>query len=49
MSRAEEFSAKLRTMSYENERLTSMHNSCKEELANAEKNVNMYKSRLKYV
>ena len=48
MSRAEDFSAKLRTMSYENERLSSLYNSCKEELATAEKNVNLFKSRLRY-
>lgn len=49
MSRAEDFSSKMRTLSYENERLSSMHNACMEQLTTAEKNTNLFKSRLKYV
>ncbi|KAG9313138.1 hypothetical protein JVU11DRAFT_6588 [Chiua virens] len=46
MSRAEELSTKLRTLSYDHERLMSMHRASTETALNAEREVNMYKSRL---
>ncbi|KAG6336455.1 hypothetical protein ID866_2626 [Astraeus odoratus] len=46
MSRAEDLTTKLRTLSYDHERLTNMHSASKEKLINAEKDVNLYKSRL---
>ncbi|KAF8448876.1 Afadin and alpha-actinin-binding-domain-containing protein [Boletus edulis BED1] len=46
MSRAEELSTKLRTLSYDHERLMGMHRSSTEKTLNAEREVNMYKSRL---
>lgn len=49
MSRAEELSAKFRTLSYDHERLMSMHRTANEKAANAEREMNMHKSRLAYV
>lgn len=46
MSRAENLSTKLRTLSYDHERLMDMHSASKEKVANAEREVNQYKSRL---
>lgn len=46
MSGAEELSTKLRTLSYDHERLMNMHRSSTEKALNAEREVNMYKSRL---
>ena len=46
MSRAEELSTQLRTLSYDHERLMGMHRSSIETALNAEREVNMYKSRL---
>ncbi|KAH0836788.1 Afadin and alpha-actinin-binding-domain-containing protein [Lanmaoa asiatica] len=46
MSRTEELSTKLRTLSYDHERLMGMHRSSTEQALNAEREVNMYKSRL---
>lgn len=46
MSRAEDLSTKLRTMSYEHERLMSMHRTTEEQLASSERETNLYKSRL---
>lgn len=46
MSRAEELSTKLRTLSYDHERLMSMHRTANEKAANAEREANLHKSRL---
>ncbi|KAI6113107.1 Afadin and alpha-actinin-binding-domain-containing protein [Pisolithus sp. B1] len=46
MSRAEDLSTKLRTLSYDHERLIGMHSASKEEAASAGREVNQYKSRL---
>ncbi|KAL5492669.1 hypothetical protein ACEPAI_4116 [Sanghuangporus weigelae] len=46
MSRVEELSTKLRTLSYEHERLASMHRATSEQLAAAERETNLFKSRL---
>ncbi|KAI6041231.1 Afadin and alpha-actinin-binding-domain-containing protein [Pisolithus marmoratus] len=46
MSRAEDLSTKLRTLSYDHERLMDMHHTTKEKVASAEREVNQYKSRL---
>ncbi|KAI5995457.1 Afadin and alpha-actinin-binding-domain-containing protein [Pisolithus albus] len=46
MSRAEDLSTKLRTLSYDHERLMDMHHTSKEEAASAEREAHQYKSRL---
>ncbi|KAG2144348.1 Afadin and alpha-actinin-binding-domain-containing protein [Suillus clintonianus] len=46
MSRAEDLSTSLRTLSYDHERLMGMHRSATEKAANAERETNVYKSRL---
>ncbi|KIK79748.1 hypothetical protein PAXRUDRAFT_833943, partial [Paxillus rubicundulus Ve08.2h10] len=46
MSREEDLSTKLRTLSYDHERLMTMHRSATEKAANAEREMNLYKSRL---
>ncbi|KAJ2929683.1 hypothetical protein H1R20_g7423, partial [Candolleomyces eurysporus] len=46
MARTEELSTKLRTMTYDHERLTSMHRTAVEKAANAEREANLHKSRL---
>lgn len=46
MTRTEELTTKLRTLSYDHERLTSMHRSSIEAAANAEREMNLHKSRL---
>ncbi|KAI0664322.1 Afadin and alpha-actinin-binding-domain-containing protein [Cubamyces menziesii] len=46
MSRTEELTTKLRTLSYDHERLTSMHKAETEKAANAEREMNLHKSRL---
>ncbi|KIJ65501.1 hypothetical protein HYDPIDRAFT_174941 [Hydnomerulius pinastri MD-312] len=46
MSRAEDLSTKLRTLSYDHERLMTMHRSAVEKAANAEREMNLHKSRL---
>ncbi|KAG1737211.1 Afadin and alpha-actinin-binding-domain-containing protein [Suillus lakei] len=46
MSRAEDLSTSLRTLSYDHERLMGMHRSATEKAANAEREMNVYKSRL---
>jgi hypothetical protein len=46
MSREEDLSTKLRTLSYDHERLMTMHRSATEKAANAEREMNVYKSRL---
>jgi len=46
MSLAEDLSTKIRTLSYDHERLLGMHRSATEKAANAEREMNLYKSRL---
>lgn len=46
MSRTEELSTDLRTLSYDHERLKSMHSAAVEKAANFEREMNMHKSRL---
>ncbi|OCB87664.1 hypothetical protein A7U60_g5190 [Sanghuangporus baumii] len=46
VSRVDELSTKLRTLSYEHERLASMHRATSEQLAAAERETNLFKSRL---
>jgi outer membrane murein-binding lipoprotein Lpp len=46
MSRTEELNTKLRTLSYDHERLMSMHRVAIEKAANAEREMNLHKSRL---
>jgi hypothetical protein len=46
MSRTEDLSTKIRTLSYDHERLIGMHRSVTEQAANAEREMNLYKSRL---
>ena len=49
MERTEELTTKLRTLSYDHERLMSMHRTAMERAANAERETNLHKSRLTYV
>jgi hypothetical protein len=49
MSRTEQLSTKLRTLTYDHERLLTMERTAKEKAANAEKEVNLFKTRLTYV
>ncbi|KAL1713197.1 Afadin and alpha-actinin-binding-domain-containing protein [Schizophyllum commune] len=46
MSRTETLSTKLRTLNYDHERLKSMYDAAEERAANAEREMNTYKSRL---
>lgn len=46
MARTESLSTKLRTLSYEHERLSSMHRATEEKLASAERDTNLFKQRL---
>ncbi|KAF6750793.1 hypothetical protein DFP72DRAFT_504904 [Ephemerocybe angulata] len=46
MARTEELTTKLRTLSYEHERLSSMHRSAVDKAANAEREANLHKSKL---
>ncbi|KAG6902559.1 hypothetical protein C0995_014948 [Termitomyces sp. Mi166 len=46
MSRTEELTTKLRTLTYDCERLRSLHKDAKEAAGNAEREMNVYKSRL---
>ncbi|PCH36393.1 hypothetical protein WOLCODRAFT_140389 [Wolfiporia cocos MD-104 SS10] len=46
MSRTENLTTKLRTLSYDHERLLGMHRDAKERAANAEREMNLHKSRL---
>ncbi|KAG2363148.1 Afadin and alpha-actinin-binding-domain-containing protein [Suillus spraguei] len=46
ISRAEDLSTSLRTLSYDHERLMGMHRSATEKAANAEREMNVYKSRI---
>jgi hypothetical protein len=46
MSRAEDLSTSLRTLSYDHERLMGMHRLATEKTANAEREMNVYKSRI---
>ncbi|EJF56270.1 hypothetical protein DICSQDRAFT_71856 [Dichomitus squalens LYAD-421 SS1] len=45
MTRTEDLTTKLRTLSYDHERLTSMYKTEKETAANAEREMNLHKSR----
>ncbi|KJA23480.1 hypothetical protein HYPSUDRAFT_137499 [Hypholoma sublateritium FD-334 SS-4] len=45
MSRTEDLTTKLRTLSYDHERLTSMYRTSNEKAANAERETNLHKSR----
>ena len=49
MSRTEELTTKLRTLSYDHERLTSMYKTQTEKAANAEREMNLHKTRMTYV
>lgn len=49
MSRTEELTTNLRTLTYEHERLRSMHRSATERAANAEREMNVHKTRSTYV
>ena len=46
MSRTEDLTTKLRTLSYDHERLTSMHKTQTEKAANAEREMNLHKTRM---
>lgn len=46
MSRAETLSTKLRTLSYDHERRMNMYRDSEEKVANTEREINVYKSRL---
>ncbi|KAF7370420.1 hypothetical protein MSAN_00673700 [Mycena sanguinolenta] len=46
MTRTEDLTTKLRTLSYDHERLTTMHHSAIDTAANAEREANLHKSRL---
>ncbi|KAG2137743.1 Afadin and alpha-actinin-binding-domain-containing protein [Suillus cothurnatus] len=46
ISRAEDLSTSLRTLSYDHERLMGMYRSATEKAANAEREMNVYKSRI---
>ncbi|GJE93866.1 Afadin and alpha-actinin-binding-domain-containing protein [Phanerochaete sordida] len=46
MSRTEELSTKIRTLSYDHERLQSMYRTATEQAANAEREMNVHKARL---
>lgn len=46
MTRTEELTTKIRTLSYDHERLMSMHRDATERAANAEREMNLHKSRL---
>ena len=45
MTRTEDLSTKFRTLYYDHERLTSMYKTEKENAANAEREMNLHKSR----
>lgn len=49
MSRTEELSTKFRTLTYDHERLLTMHRVATEKTANAEREVNLHKTKLTYV
>lgn len=46
MTRTEELSTKIRTLSYDHERLQSMYRTATEKAANAEREMNVHKARL---
>ncbi len=46
MSRTEDLSTKLRTISYDHERLTSMYKTETERAANAEREMHLHKTRM---
>ena len=49
MSRTEDLTAKFRTLSYDHERMLSMHRTANEKASNAERETSLHKSRLTYV
>lgn len=49
MTRTEDLSTKIRTLSYDHERLQSMYRTSTEKTANAERETNVHKARLAYV
>ena len=49
MNRAEELATKLRTLSYDHDRLLSIHKDVKEKAADAERELNTQKTKLTYV
>lgn len=49
MARTEQLTTKLRTISYDHERLMTMYQTATEAAANAEREMNVHKSRLTYV
>lgn len=49
MSRTEELTTKLRTLNYDHERMSSMHRASNEKAANAEREMNLHKSKQAYV
>jgi hypothetical protein len=46
MARTEDLNTRLRTLSYDHERLQTMYRSATEKASNAEKEMNLHKSRL---
>ena len=46
MGRTEDLSTKLRTLTYDHERLTSMYKTQSDKAANAEREMNLHKSRM---
>lgn len=49
MSRTEDLTTKMRTLSYDHERLMGMYRAATEKAANAEREMNIHKTRLSYV
>lgn len=47
MSRVENITTKIRTLAYENERIAGMQRTAEEQAAAAERDTNLYKSRLR--
>jgi len=46
MSRTEDLTTKYRTLSYDHERMRSMYRTATEKTANAEREMNLHKSKL---
>ena len=49
MERSDELNTKVRTTGYDNDRLRSMHQNAVEAAGNAEREMNLWKSRASYV
>jgi outer membrane murein-binding lipoprotein Lpp len=49
LSRTEDLTTKLRTLSYDHERMSSMYRAASDKSANAEREMNLHKSKLAYV